>query len=161
MSWKTAFASFALLATLLVAPSACTVIPTPLPPPALLPVPTTAPGGPSYAHVRFVRVTEETGGTWRLEVTIQHEDESAQQYTDQWEVLIPLADGQTQSYTRPFTQPHLQEQPFETALSGIKIPEGTTQLRVRARDSRNGYGGQEVVVDLRVATGPGFQVIRK
>jgi len=139
----------------------CIVLPTPLPPSALLPVPTTAPGGPSYAHVRFVRVTEETGGTWRFDVTIQHEDESMLHYADQWEILIPLPNGQTLSYTRPFTQPHLQEQPFETTLSGIKVPEGTTPLRVRARDSRDGYGGQEVTVDLTVPAGPGFLIVRK
>jgi hypothetical protein len=146
---------------LFVALSACTLLPTPPPPAELLPAPTTAPGAPSLAHVRFVRMTEETGGTWRFDVTVQHEDESEAHFVDRWEILIPLPDGQTLSYARPFTQPHLDEQPFETSLSGIQVPEGTTQLWVRARDSLHGYGGQEVVVDLSAAAGPGFQVIRK
>ena len=149
------------LFVLLLALSACTLLPTPLPAAELLPMPTTAPGGASLAHVRFVRVSEETGGTWRFDVTVQHEDESAEHFVDQWEILIPLSDGQTLSYARPFTQPHLQEQPFETTLSGINVPEGTTQVTVRARDSLYGYGGQEVTVDLGAASGPGFQVIRK
>lgn len=139
----------------------CAILPTPLPAPELLPVPTTAPGGPSYAHVRFVRATLETGGTWRFEVTVQHDEEGPEHYVDQWEVLIPLPDGQTFSYARPFTQPHQPAQPFETALSGLRLPEGTTQVTVRAHDSRDGYGGQEVVVDLNAAAGPGFQIIRK
>jgi hypothetical protein len=122
---------------------------------------TTAPGEPALAHVRFVRLSEETGGTWRFDVTVQHEDESEQHFVDQWEILIPLPDGQTLSYARPFTQPHLQEQPFETTLSGISIPVGTTQVYVRARDSLHGYGGQEVTVDLGATSGPGFQIIRK
>lgn len=145
---------------LLLALSACTLLPTPPPPAELLSLPPTAPGEPALAHVRFVRASEEAGGTWRFDVTAQHVDENAQHFVDQWEILIPLPDGQTLSYARPFTQAH-QEQPFETTLSGIKIPEGTARVTVRARDSLNGYGGQEVVVDLSAASGPGFQVIRK
>lgn len=141
--------------------SACAIIPTPLPPAALLPIPTTAPGAPSLAHVLFVRVTEETGGTWRFDVTVYHKDESSAHFVDRWEILIPLADGQTLSYARPFTQPLHQSPPLETTLSGIKIPEGTTWLQVRAHDSLHGHGGQEVVVNLDAAAGPGFQVIRK
>ena len=149
-----------LLASLLLSLSACSLLPTPPPPAELLPLPTTAPGAPSLAHVRFVRMTEETGGTWRFDVTVQHEDENEQHFVDQWEILITLSD-QTLSYARPFSQPHVQEQPFETTLAGIQVPAGTDWLLVRARDSLHGYGGQEVVVDLGVAAGPGFQVIRK
>ncbi len=139
----------------------CAIVPTPLPAPELLPAPTTAPGGPSYAHVRFVRATMESGGTWRFEVTVQHDEEGPEHYVDRWEALIPLPDGQTLSYARPFTQPHPAGQPFQTALSGLRLPAGAAQVTVRAHDSRDGYGGQEVVVDLSVAAGPGFQVVRK
>lgn len=156
-SGKLALFSVLLLA---IASCSCNLIPTPLPPAALLPAPTTAPGAPNLAHVRFVRMSEETGGTWRFDVTVQHGDESTEHFVDQWEILIPLS-GQTLSYARPFAQPHLLEQPFETTLSGIQVPEGTTWLVVRARDSLHGYGGQEVVVDLGALSGPGFQVIRK
>jgi hypothetical protein len=151
----------ALLAGLAILLSACALLPTPLPPADMLPAPTAAPDGPSYAHVLLVRASEETGGTWRFEVTVQHADEGPEHYADQWELLIPLADGQTLSYARPIAQPHPQEQPFTTSLAGIRVPAGSTRIQVRAHDNRDGYGGQEVGVDLEAGSGPGFQVVRK
>jgi len=152
-----------LFAGVLLGATGCSLIPTPvpaLPPGTLLPVPTAVPGGPTCAHVLFVRAAREPAGTWRFEVTVQHADEGPDHYADRWEVLIPLPDGRTLRYSRPITQPHLQEQPFTLALSGIEIPAGATQATVRAHDSRDGYGGREITVDLNVAAGPGFQVVR-
>lgn len=156
-------AGLALLGLLLCL-SNCAIIPTPPPAPAPaspLPVPSQVSGGPSYAHVLFVRVEEESGGTWRLDVTVQHEDEGEAHYADRWEVLIPLPNGQTERYTRELTHPHVEEQPFTRSLAGVEIPDGVTRFTVRAHDSQDGYGGQEVTVDLEVASGPGFQVVRK
>ncbi|MBN1483193.1 MAG: hypothetical protein JXA37_00595 [Chloroflexia bacterium] len=141
----------------------CTIVPTPLPvvPVSPLPAPTTAPGGPSYAHVVFVRAIEEESGTWRFEVTVQHDDEGEDHYADRWEIHFPLPDGRTLRYTRELAQPHLEEQPFSQALSGIEVPEGVLQATVVAHDSLHGYGGQEVTVNLNAAAGPGFVVVRK
>jgi hypothetical protein len=139
----------------------CNIIPT-LPPQAeLLPLPTEEPGGISRAHVRFVKVTEESSGTWQIEVTVQHQDEGEDHFADRWEANILLPDGQIMRYTRELSHPHVDEQPFTRSLSGIAIPEGATEITVRAHDSLHGYGGQEVKVDLTRSSGPGFQVIRK
>jgi hypothetical protein len=54
--------------------------------------------------------------------------------------------------------PHVDEQPFTRSQSGIEIPPGVTQVRVRAHDLVDGYGGREVVVDLTKASGPDFKV---
>jgi hypothetical protein len=41
------------------------------------------------------------------------------------------------------------------------IPEGVTEVRVRAHDIVDGYGGKEVVVDLTKSSGPNFEVERE
>ena len=57
--------------------------------------------------------------------------------------------------------PHEDEQPFTRSQSGITIPPDVTQVRVRAHDLVDGYGGREVVVDLTVPSGPDFEVERQ
>lgn len=123
-------------------------------------MPTTAPGGPSYAHVRFVKAVEGPEGLWHFEVTVQHEDEGEDHHADFWEVILPLPDGQFLVYTRELTHPHIDEQPFTRSLRGVEIPDGVTEARVRAHDNRHGFGGQEVIVDLTAESGPGFLVVR-
>lgn len=150
------------LSGLLLALAGCSLIPTPppaLPATAPLTAPTAAPGDPSYAHVILVRALEESGGTWRFEVTLQHPDEGEDHSVARWELLIHLSDGRTMRYTRELGQPHIADQPLTTALSGIEIPQEVTAVTVRAHDSRHGYGGQEITVDLNAETGPGFQVV--
>jgi hypothetical protein len=137
-------------------------------PPTATPLPTvtevlTAEVGPTVgeavtlADVLFVRARLQSEGTWVFEVTVQHEDTGWEHYADRWEVLTP--DGQVLA-TRVLTHPHVDEQPFTRSQSGIAIPEGVTQVRVRAHDLVDGYGGREVVVDLTVDKGPDFEVVR-
>jgi thiosulfate/3-mercaptopyruvate sulfurtransferase len=111
----------------------------------------------TLADVLFVRARLQSEGTWVFEVTVQHEDTGWEHYADRWEVLTP--DGQVLA-TRVLTHPHVNEQPFTRSQSGIAIPEGVTQVRVRAHDLVDGYGGREVVVDLTVDKGPDFEVVR-
>jgi hypothetical protein len=77
--------------------------------------------------------------------------------TPDGEVLKPDADS---PFTRLLLHPHENEQPFTRSQSGILIPEGVTQVRVRAHDLVDGFGGQEVVVDLTAGEGEGFEVQR-
>jgi hypothetical protein len=42
----------------------------------------------------------------------------------------------------------------------VIIPPDVTQVRVRAHDLVDGYGGREVLVDLTVSSGPDFEVER-
>jgi thiosulfate/3-mercaptopyruvate sulfurtransferase len=111
----------------------------------------------TLADVLFVRARLQADGTWSFDVTVQHEDTGWEHYADRWEVLTP--EGQVLT-TRVLTHPHVNEQPFTRSQSGIVIPEGVTQVQVRAHDLVDGYGGREVAVDLTVAKGQDFEVLR-
>ncbi len=113
----------------------------------------------TLADVLFVRARLQTDGTWSFEVTVQHEDRGWEHYADRWEVLSPDGRASGALATRVLTHPHVNEQPFTRSQSGIVIPEGVTQVRVRAHDLVDGYGGHEVVVDLTVAQGQDFEVV--
>ena len=63
-------------------------------------------------------------------------------------------------FTRLLLHPHETEQPFTRSQGGIVIPDGVTQVTVRAHDLVDGFGGQEVMVDLTAASGPDFEVMR-
>ena len=91
----------------------------------------------------LVRGSRDQG--YRIDVTVQHADEGWDHYADRWEVLSP--DG-TVLATRVLHHPHVEEQPFTRSLSGVRIPEGIDEIVVRARDSRDGYGGRTLRVKL-------------
>jgi hypothetical protein len=55
----------------------------------------------------------------------------------------------------------MEEQPFTRSQSGTTIPEGVSQVRVRAHDLVYGFGGQEAVVDLEAGSGKNFEVKRQ
>jgi hypothetical protein len=44
--------------------------------------------------------------------------------------------------------PHENEQPFTRSLTGVAIPDGVTEVTIRAHDSVDGYGGKEFTVAL-------------
>ncbi len=111
----------------------------------------------SLADVMFVRASLQADETWTFEVTVQHEDTGWRHYADRWEVLT--LDREVLA-TRVLAHPHVEEQPFTRSQSGIVIPEGVSELRVRAHDLVHGYGGREVVVNLAVVRGEDFEVIR-
>lgn len=100
-----------------------------------------------YAQVRDVRATEGRNGTWRFDVTVEHNDTGWDHYADAWQVL----DAETGRVLgeRTLLHPHVNEMPFTRSLSGVEIPEGVNAVRVRARCNVHGYGGREVVVELR------------
>ncbi len=98
------------------------------------------------ADVLRAEATAEGGGWWQFRVTVAHGDTGWDHYADKWDVLAP--DGSMLG-TRVLLHPHETEQPFTRSLGGLKIPEGVNEVRLRAHDSRHGYGGQEVTVELR------------
>ncbi len=57
------------------------------------------------------------------------------------------ADG-TVLGTRVLAHPHEEEQPFTREQSGIKIPEDTKQVIIRAHDKVEGFGGKELTLTL-------------
>ncbi|HER34788.1 MAG TPA: hypothetical protein ENO19_04915 [Halothiobacillaceae bacterium] len=97
------------------------------------------------ADVVDVDVGRGADGTWRFDVTVRHADEGWDHYADAWEVLAP--DG-TVLASRTLYHPHVEEQPFTRSLTGVKIPDGVGDVRLRARDSVHAYGGAEIQVKL-------------
>jgi hypothetical protein len=111
-----------------------------------------------------VRAVESAGGTWTFYVTVAHPDTGWDDYADGWDVLTPdgtvLKASPEDPFTRLLLHPHENEQPFTRSQGGITIPAGVTRVRVRAHDLVDGFGGHELVVDLTVAAGEGFEVER-
>jgi hypothetical protein len=130
------------------------VVATPSPPPPA--------SGAGNADVLYVRAIKAGDGTWTFHVTVQHPDTGWEDYADGWDVLT--LDGQVlrpdpdSPFTRLLLHPHESEQPFTRSQSGIVIPPGVSQVRVRAHDLVDGYGGRVVLVDLTIRQGEDFGI---
>jgi len=97
------------------------------------------------ADVLAVEASRGSDGTYRCGVTVQHADTGWDHYADAWDVLAP--DG-TVLGSRTLLHPHVDEQPFTRRLSGVAVPDGITEVTIRARDSVDGYGGKELTISL-------------
>ncbi len=84
-------------------------------------------------------------GIYRASVTLRHTDEGWDHYADRWEILDP--EGNVIA-VRELAHPHENEQPFTRSLGGISIPAEVTEVIVRGRDSRHGYGGSEMSLEV-------------
>ena len=126
------------------------------------PAPTVSGGG--NADVTYVKAVQTANSTWTFHVTVSHPDTGWDDYADGWDVLTPdgtvLKPDPESPFTRLLLHPHVDEQPFTRSQSAIAIPEDVTEVRVRAHDLVDGFGGREVAVDLTVASGEGFEVVR-
>ena len=108
------------------------------------------------ADVVKVRAKETQTGVWTFNVTVRHKDKGWKHYANNWEVLSPDGDILAE---RVLAHPHVNEQPFTRSLSGVKIPEGITEVIIRARDSVHEYGGRTMRVNLQ--TGKASKVTSK
>ena len=130
---------------------------------SVAPSPTPTISGEGNADVVYVKAVQAADSTWTFHVTVSHPDTGWDDYADGWDVLTPdgtvLKPDPESPFTRLLLHPHVDEQPFTRNQSAIAIPEGVTEVRVRAHDMADGFGGREVVVDLTVASGEGFEVI--
>ena len=120
---------------------------------------------PGDANVTEVFAREEPDGTWTFHVSVTHKDVNWYDYSDGWDVVLP--DGSVikpdpfSMFTRALRHPHVDEQPFTRTQKGINLPEGVDKVTVRAHDKKNGWGGEEIVVDLNVRFGEKFSVKRR
>ena len=91
------------------------------------------------------RVEQTAQGIFSFSVTLKHDDAGWQHYADKWEVRAP--DGSVLG-TRVLYHPHVKEQPFTRALSGVKIPSGITSVIIRAHDSVHGWAGKTITLTI-------------
>lgn len=97
------------------------------------------------ADVVNVDVSRNPDGSYRIAVTIASDETGWDKYADRWDVLDSTG---TVLGTRVLHHPHVTEQPFTRSLSALRLPPGLTEIRVRAHDSVEGYGGAEMIVPL-------------
>ena len=111
--------------------------------PALLLLTSSAFG--NQAEIVDVKVTNNQG-SYRFDVTLRHGDTGWDHYADGWEVISASGDVLGK---RVLAHPHVGEQPFTRSLSGVKIPQGTSSVSIRAHDSVHGYNKKVFEVKLR------------
>lgn len=105
-------------------------------------LPASAPAG--EADVLAATARPGPGG-WSFEVTVAHADTGWDHYADAWRVVGP--DG-TVYGTRTLYHPHVDEQPFTRALSGVAIPAEVAEVVIEAHDSVHGWGGARLTLRL-------------
>jgi hypothetical protein len=114
------------------------------------------------ADVTYVRAVQTGDGVWTFHVTVEHPDTGWEDYADGWDVVLPdgsvVLPNPDDPFTRLLLHPHETEQPFTRSQSRIAISPEITEVTVRAHDLVDGFGGQEVVVDLTAVSGPGFEI---
>lgn len=113
---------------------------------ALVAAPLAATADP--ARVVGAEAAREPGGTWRIAATVAHPDEGWDHYADAWRVEAETGEVLGE---RPLAHPHVDEQPFTRALGGVRLPDGTTAIILRARDTQDGWGEET----FRLALPPG------
>lgn len=137
---------------------------TDIPTRSAMPTPQASPKDSANADVLHVRAIYNGGDTWTFHVTVQHPDTGWEDYADGWDVVMPdgtvLKPDPASPFTRLLLHPHESEQPFTRSQSAIEIPSDVSQVRVRAHDLVDGFGGREVSVDLTMDSGPDFAVER-
>lgn len=99
-----------------------------------------------FAQVTHVMATQQSGGSWCFATSVRHNDQGWEHYADGWEV-IDLA-GEQLGY-RQLAHPHDNEQPFTRSQCNINIPAGLSQVIVRAKCNKHGFGGKAFIVDLK------------
>lgn len=97
------------------------------------------------ADVLDVDVSCKSGPVCRFDVTVRHDDEGWKHYANRWDVLS--REGEVLA-TRILAHPHDNEQPFTRSLTNVRIPDGLSEVIIRAHDSVHEYGGKEMVVQL-------------
>lgn len=95
------------------------------------------------ADVVDVQIQKLENGAYRFDVTVSHKDEGWEHYADKW--VVADADGNILG-ERVLLHPHVHEQPFTRALSGIKIPDSLDTVFVMAHDTIHDWGGKVIEV---------------
>ena len=98
-----------------------------------------------FAQVKDVLATQKSSGSWCFGVSVRHNDQGWKHYADGWEVID--FEGNQLGY-RQLAHPHDHEQPFTRSLCDIKIPLEVTQVIIRAKCNKHGFGGKPFIIKL-------------
>ena len=116
------------------------------------------------ADVIAVKAIDRGDQGWTFHVTVAHPDTGWEDYCNGWDVVtqdgMVLKNDESDPFTRLLFHPHETEQPFTRSQSGLRIPQGTSTVVVRAHDIVHGFGGKEVEIDLASDSGPGYEISR-
>lgn len=96
------------------------------------------------ADVLGAEISANGNGSFRIDVTVRHDDKGWEHYANRWDVLDQ--DGNVLG-SRVLAHPHDNEQPFTRSLT-LNIPAGISVIVIRANDSVHGLGGATVVLTL-------------
>ncbi len=98
-----------------------------------------------HAIINSVRANKD-GGLWTFKVTITHEDTGWDHFSDAWRIVDK--DGK-QLAIRELIHPHVDEQPLTRSLSGVELPDGTTEVGVQVRDTVAGWAPEITRVQIK------------
>ncbi|GCF12134.1 hypothetical protein Harman_00690 [Haloarcula mannanilytica] len=93
------------------------------------------------ANVVGVEITDESGGDYRFDVTLYHDDDGEEGYANWWQVETL---GGDQLGRRDLLHAH-STAPF-TRSETIAVPDDVACVVVRGHDQTHGYGGQAMTV---------------
>lgn len=88
--------------------------------------------------------TLEDTDRYTVQVSLRHDDTGWAHYADRWRVVD--GDGQVLG-ERVLLHPHVDEQPFRRALSGVRIPAATANVFIEAHDKVHGWARTRLAVD--------------
>lgn len=88
----------------------------------------------------------QSDGAWSFSVTVRHNDSGWDHYADIWTVNTP--DGKEVG-RRVLAHPHENEQPFTRSLSGVTIPQGVSEVVIKAHDTVHGWSSETLKVTLK------------
>lgn len=112
----------------------------PVPTPEGAPVPTPEEATALCADVIDASAELGADGSYTFSVTVRSADTGWDKYADAW--VVRSDDGELLG-TRVLTHPHETEQPFTRSLGSVTVPEGVDTVVIAARDSVEGFCGEQ------------------
>ena len=108
----------------------------------------------SDVEIVNVVLTKQTG-SWRADVTLNHDDTGWKHYADAWRLVDEKGNVLAK---RTLYHPHVNEQPFTRSLYDFQIPIDLKIIYVEAHDLNRGWSPNKVKVDLKKSSGSKYKI---